>query len=227
MFPWIFPETVTLRSLSSLHLRASSIWVTGSRPNNEISDALYQLQMAELYRTGAPFDWYLIDDLETIKDREYKVYVFLDCFYLTEQQRKTVESLRSDQRTLIWFYAPGYASQEDLSKQRMEELTGFRFEQNEKGLLQGMTASGQKMGLDKIQKTLFTVLRKTEWPVSRQVLAIWKEEPCSPVETMATGHPCSLRSRAFMPICCESCMSRAESMCTPIAETSSRPTTPG
>ena len=130
--------------------------------NNEISDALYQLQMAELYRTGAPFDWYLIDDLETIKDREYKVYIFLDCFYLTEQQRKTVESLRSDERTLIWFYAPGYASQENLSKERMEKLTGFRFEQHERGVLQGVTPSGQEMGLDKIQKTLFTVVPDEE-----------------------------------------------------------------
>jgi len=131
-------------------------------PNNEISDALYQLQMAELYRTGAPFDWYLIDDLEAIKGRQYKVYIFLDCFYLTEQQRKDIESLRADDRTLIWFYAPGYASQENLSKERMERLTGVRFEQSEKGLLQGETASGQKMGLDKIQKTLFTVVPDEE-----------------------------------------------------------------
>lgn len=126
-------------------------------PENEISDALYQLQIAELSRVGAPYDWYLIDDLETIKDREYKVYIFLDCFCLTDQQRKTVESLRSDNRTLIWFYAPGYASQESLSQERMENLTGFRFEQNEKGLLQGVTASGQTLGLHKVQKTLFTV----------------------------------------------------------------------
>ena len=127
-------------------------------PNNEISDSLYQLQLADLYRTGAPFDWYLIDDLEAIKDREYKVYVFLDCFYLSEQQRKTVQSLRTQNRTLIWFYAPGYASQENLSRERMEKLTGFRFEQAEQGLLQGVTPAGRKLGLEKLQKTLFTVL---------------------------------------------------------------------
>ena len=127
-------------------------------PNNEISDALYQLQMAELYRTGAPFDWYLIDDLDAIKDRDYKVYVFMDCFYLTEQQRKTIESLRADNRTLIWFYAPGYASPENLSKERTEELTGFRLQENEQGLLRGVTPSGDTFGLDKTQKTLFTVV---------------------------------------------------------------------
>ena len=125
---------------------------------NEISDALYQQQIAELCRTGAPFDWYLIDDLDAVKDRDYKVCIFLDCFYLTEQQRKTVESLRGGGRTLVWFYAPGYASQQDLSKERMEKLTGFRFEENERGPLQGVTASGQTLGIDKVQKTLFTVL---------------------------------------------------------------------
>ncbi len=127
-------------------------------PNNEISDALYQLEIAELCRAGAPFDWYLIDDLDAIKDRDYRVYLFMDCFYLTEEQRKTVESLRADGRTLIWFYAPGYASQDNLSKERMEKLTGLQFEQNEEGVLQGVTPSGQTLGLDKVQKTLFTVL---------------------------------------------------------------------
>ncbi len=125
--------------------------------NNAICDALYQLQMAELSRAGAPFDRYLIDDLDAVKDRDYKVCIFLDCFYLTEQQRRMVESLRADDRTLVWFYAPGYASQEDLSQQRMEELTGFQFEKNEEGLLQGVTTAGQAFGVDKLQKTLFTV----------------------------------------------------------------------
>lgn len=127
-------------------------------PNNEISDALYQLQIAELCRAGAPFDWYLIDDLDAIKDRDYRVCLFLDCFYLTDEQRKTVESLRADDRTLIWFYAPGYASPDNLSKERMEKLTGFQFEQNKEGVLQGVTTSGQTLGRDKVQKTLFTVL---------------------------------------------------------------------
>ncbi len=126
--------------------------------SNEIADALYQVQIAELYRAGAPFDWYLIDDLETIADADYRVYIFLDCFYLTEKQRKTIESLQADNRTLIWFYAPGYASQDNLSQERMERLTGFRFEQHEQGVLQGVMPSGRRLGVNKTQKTLFTVL---------------------------------------------------------------------
>jgi hypothetical protein len=127
-------------------------------PDNEISYGLYHDQMGEFYRTGAPFDWYLIDDLDAIRDRDYKVYVFLDCFYLTDAQRKAAESLRSEGRTLVWFYAPGYASQENLSQARMEALTGFRFEREEQGVLKGvLDRSGREVGIGKTQKTLFTV----------------------------------------------------------------------
>lgn len=127
-------------------------------PDNEISYGLYHDQMGEFYRTGAPFDWYLVDDLDAIRNRGYKVFVFLDCFYLTDQQRKAVEALQSDGRTLLWFYAPGYASQEDLSLARMEALTGFSFEAVKEGMLQGtLTGSGKAVGIAKRQKSLFTV----------------------------------------------------------------------
>ena len=127
-------------------------------PNNEIGWGLYRHQMGEFYRAGAPFDWYLIDDLEATKDRDYKVYVFLDCFYLTDAQRKTIKDLQSNERTLVWFYAPGYASQEDLSQPRMEDLTGFRFEQAPQGTLQGLLAgTNREFGVDKTQKSIFTV----------------------------------------------------------------------
>lgn len=126
--------------------------------DNEISDALYHHQMAAFYRAGAPFDWYLIDDLEAIRDRNYKVYVFLDCFHLTDRQREAAAALRSGGRTLLWFYAPGYASQKDLSVARMESLTGFAFERTEEGMLQGvLTASGETVGIAKRQKSLFMV----------------------------------------------------------------------
>lgn len=128
-------------------------------PNNEIGWGLYHDQMGEFYRTGAPFDWYLIDDLAAINQRDYKVYVFLDCFYLTDAQRQTIKELQTNNRTLVWFYAPGYASQDDLSQQRMEDLTGFRFEQAPQGTLKGVLAgTTREFGIDKQQKSIFTVI---------------------------------------------------------------------
>lgn len=133
---------------------------------NRIGYGLYHDQMGEFFRTGAPFDWYLIDDLEELakRGRDYKAYVFLDCFYLTPEQRAQIERLKAQNHTLIWFYAPGYASDETLSLSRMEELTGFRFQPQEEGLLcgtlTGRAASGTgcvRFGVPLLQKSLFTV----------------------------------------------------------------------
>lgn len=127
-------------------------------PENEISWGLYHDQMGEFYRAGAPFDWYLIDDLEAVRDGDYKVCIFLDCFYMTDHQRKVAEEMKSGNRTLVWFYAPGYASQENLSLQRMEQLTGFRFELQKEGMLKAkLSDSGAETGVNKLQKSIFTV----------------------------------------------------------------------
>ncbi len=132
-------------------------------PDNEISYGLYNTQAGELYHAGAPFDWYLIDDLESIKNRDYKVYIFMDCFYMTDHQREVVESLRSNNRTLVWFYAPGYASQENLSLKRMEQLTDFHFTKEDQGILKGtMVGSGNEVGINKTQKTLFSIIREND-----------------------------------------------------------------
>jgi hypothetical protein len=73
---------------------------------NNVTGPLYVGQVGELCRTGAPFDWYMIEDLEEGLIPPCKAYVFLDCFYLTPSQRKAIEKLKADHRTLIWFYAP-------------------------------------------------------------------------------------------------------------------------
>ncbi len=137
---------------------------------NEISYGLYHDQLGDFFRTGAPFDWFLIDDLDEVVKGNYKVCVFLDCFYLTSQQIKKIESLKSKNRSLLWFYAPGYVSEKDLSLKRMEDLTGFHFEQNESGPLQSVlcdavkegSAAGGLFGIDKTQNSVFTVKEEKE-----------------------------------------------------------------
>jgi hypothetical protein len=67
--------------------------------------------------------------------------------------------LQSNHRTLVWFYAPGYASQDNLSQQRMEDLTGFRFQLAPQGTLKGVLAGTQReFGIDKTQNSIFTVM---------------------------------------------------------------------
>ena len=86
-------------------------------------------QIEQFCRSGAPFDRYLIEDLAEGLMPDYKVYVFLDCFYLTDKQLNAIEKLKSKGKTLVWFYAPGFVTEKGLSLKNMEDLTGISFTQ--------------------------------------------------------------------------------------------------
>lgn len=93
---------------------------------NSMGDMLYHQQMGAFHRAGAPFDWYLVEDLDAVQARNYKVVVFLDCQYLTEAQRRQVDALKNGGRTLVFFHAPGYVSETGLSRARMEAVCGVK-----------------------------------------------------------------------------------------------------
>jgi hypothetical protein len=115
----------------------SEFYLTGrDSGRNNVTGPLYIGQVGELCRTGAPFDWYMIEDLEEGLIPSYKSYVFLDCFYLTPSQRKAIEKLKAANRTLIWFYAPGCVSGARLATEDMTRLTGLSFEKTDKGKLE-------------------------------------------------------------------------------------------
>jgi len=118
---------------------------------NRISEGLYLHQMGAFYRAGAPFDWYLADDLEAVVARNYRVVIFLDCQFLTEKQRAVAERLKSDGRTLVWFHAPGYVTEEGLSRECMESLSGFHFKKEPHGkLLAENVITGEKTGMIRV-----------------------------------------------------------------------------
>ena len=93
---------------------------------NNMSLLLYLQQVGAFSRAGAPYDWYLAEDLGEVAKRSYRVVVFLDCQYLTDAQVRTAESLKREGRTLVFFHAPGYVSETGLSRTRMERLCGFK-----------------------------------------------------------------------------------------------------
>ena len=95
---------------------------------NNVSYASYVDQMAAFYRAGAPFDWYVAEDLSAVVDRRYKVVVFLDCQYMTDEQTAHVERLKADGRTLVFMHATGYVSDAGLSRARMERVCGVRMQ---------------------------------------------------------------------------------------------------
>lgn len=99
----------------------------GSRSSsaNNIVMTAYIEQMGAFYSAGAPFDWYLIEDLAAVEAARPRVVVFLDCEYMTEAQLEIARRMRRDGRTLVFMHAPAFVSEKGLSRKRTEELTGF------------------------------------------------------------------------------------------------------
>lgn len=80
----------------------------------------------ELNYIGAPFDPYLLSDLEDSGLRDYKLYLFLNTFRVTPAQRAAIHAqLKRNHATAVWVYAPGYLD-DKLSVAGIEALTGIR-----------------------------------------------------------------------------------------------------
>jgi hypothetical protein len=79
----------------------------------------------ELGFIGAPWDPYLLSDMDNPKLRDYKLYIFLNTFHVTRQEREAIQvRLKRNGATAVWVYGPGYI-QNNLSVDNMQVLTGI------------------------------------------------------------------------------------------------------
>lgn len=84
-----------------------------------------RLYLFDLPQLGAPHDVLLTSDLGHPKMKDYKLYIFMNPTYFTPKERAEIEKLKRDGKVLMWFYAPGYATDDGLSLEAVKELTGF------------------------------------------------------------------------------------------------------
>ena len=98
--------------------------------------AIWRQRVTSLNRFGAPHDIYLLNDLLDGGLPDYKLYVFLNAFHLSNARRaKLKEILRRQGKTALWLYAPGLlnsdapADQPAIHADHMTDLTGLRFVQ--------------------------------------------------------------------------------------------------
>ncbi len=95
---------------------------------NALISAQAQYEFAYI---GAPWDQYLLSDIGNPKLRDYKLYIFLNTFHVTPQERAAIHArLKRNHATAIWVYAPGYISNK-LSLATMRELTGIRLAESD------------------------------------------------------------------------------------------------
>ena len=79
-----------------------------------------------LVKMGAPADHVLINDLELLNTDPYKLVIFLNCYNMTDRQRKLVEQkIKNNGRHVLWCYAPGYMNDTVASPDLMKQMTGI------------------------------------------------------------------------------------------------------
>lgn len=119
---------------------ASEIAVIFSAESNKYLDVYYGPTLnnnllkwmfyPDFFRMGAPFDVYLATDMLNPKFRkDYKLYIMMNTFYLSEEQLRAVKNLKKDGKTILWFYAPGYVNENGLSTKSISELTSIEVEE--------------------------------------------------------------------------------------------------
>lgn len=93
------------------------------------------MQRDELSKIGAPFDVFLLSDLLAGKLPDYKMYIFLNPFYLSVQAKQLIkQKLQNNNRTILWLYAPGFAGENGLSVKSCSELTGMNLKLHNSGM---------------------------------------------------------------------------------------------
>lgn len=97
-------------------------------------------QMVELFRNyeidiiGAPSDRYFHNDLQNLNMPDYKLYVFVNAFYLTDAERSAIkEKLKKNHATALFMYGSGCINpdrEEILSADNITDLTGIKTAMN-------------------------------------------------------------------------------------------------
>jgi len=95
--------------------------------NRLVYPMIYHQRQHFWSRTGAGWDAYVHSDLDHPAMPDYPVYLFLNTFYLTDEDMDRIErKVKKNRATVIWTYAPGIQSPSGFDLERVRRLTGFR-----------------------------------------------------------------------------------------------------
>ncbi len=109
-----------------------------------------------LAHIGAPMDFYMLSDIDNPAMPDYKIYVFLNAYYMTPEKRAAIQQkLAKNKAVAVWCHAPGYLSPKGNRFSTMKELTGFTFDDTFKISRTPMTftANGKKQLPDMAKNT--------------------------------------------------------------------------
>lgn len=93
-----------------------------------LSNLLMNDQLAALSRCGVPFDLYQATEMAEADLDRYRMVLFLDTWYMTDEEYTIARHLVSSGKSVVFFYAPGILSDEGLDVTRVAALVGTPLE---------------------------------------------------------------------------------------------------
>ena len=85
---------------------------------------------SDIHRIGAPVDYYFHDDMSNPNMPDYKLYVMLNSYCLTDKEREAIfAKARKNHATVLWLYAPGFINPDEsriMDIQNVSKTTGFK-----------------------------------------------------------------------------------------------------
>ncbi|MFA9379758.1 MAG: hypothetical protein ACERKO_01740 [Acetanaerobacterium sp.] len=84
---------------------------------------------SDLGRIGAPVDYYFHNDMANPNMPDYKMYLMINVFYLTNTEREAIHRKAArNGATVVWLYAPGFINPEAavrMGNENITQLTGI------------------------------------------------------------------------------------------------------
>lgn len=86
---------------------------------------------SDLARIGAPVDYYFHDDMAREDMPDYKMYLMINIFCLTDEERKVIDAKAAKNgATVVCLYAPGFINPDHIETpmavENIEDITGFK-----------------------------------------------------------------------------------------------------
>ena len=86
----------------------------------------------QYWRMGTNFKILLLEDVLAGRAKLPKVTLFLECIHVNPADRVKLKEMTKG-KTAVWFYGSGYINGKSASTDNMRALTGFSFQEKEKG----------------------------------------------------------------------------------------------
>ncbi len=111
----------------ALVYHAGSIHCVSQRTNKTVLD---KYRTSDLARIGAPVDYYFLEDLDRDNMRDYRLYVMLNAYALTDADRQRIAAkARRNHATVLWLYGAGFidrGADVAMSDENISRTVGMR-----------------------------------------------------------------------------------------------------